>query len=360
MKKTVIIGGGMAGLALAIAMGKKGYRVVVCEREECVHGNGYGFLVHPDAMTVLEKIIGSNPHHFMPGRTIDRLLLKNSDDVVLEDLSLERWVCMKRCEVMQALVSQLPEGTIRYGRGFSHFIIHDDVVVAAAFTNGEVEYGNWFIGADGARSTVRKALFGSTAYTPVIVKEILGTILNRELFDRHPHMFTKYLSRNKGLAIGLIPCNDSELIWFLQFDVNLCKSSLDSQQSITEFCRSIVSEFPEEVAQLMACNSVVANYVWHTTDFEVLPKFSDRNVLLIGDAAHLALPFTSAGVTDALLDVDCFITLLDKGHDFDSICKNIYTERAPRVRNHILEGREIRHSFLLGSDKSFKLPLIQQ
>ena len=359
MKKTVIIGGGVAGLSLAIAMRKQGYDVIVCEREEHSHSNGHAFLIHPDAMTVLERVVETDPYHLMPGRKIDRLLLKNSDDQVLEDMQLDGWVCMKRCEAMHALASQLPEGVIQYGRVFSHFIIHDEVVVAAAFTNGEIEYGDWFIGADGARSAVRKAMFGPTNYTPVLVKEILGTINNKVLFDRHPSMFTKYLSRDKGLAIGFIPCNDEELIWFLQFDVKLCNNELDSPESITAFCKSIISEFPEEVAELMACESVVANYVWHTTDFEVLPSFSMRNVLLLGDAAHVALPFTSAGVTNALLDVDCFMQALAEEGTFGDICNRLYTLRAPQVKNHITIGREIRSSFLQGSDQCFKLPIIQ-
>ncbi len=359
MSKTVIIGGGIAGLSLAIALRKMGREAVVCEREQRSHSNGHAFLIHPDAMTVLEKVVETDPYHLMPGRDIDRLLLKNSDDDVLQDMPLDGWVCMKRCEAIHALASQLPEGTIKYGRAFSHFIIHDDVVVAAAFTNGEIEYGNIFIGADGVRSAVRKALFGPTDFTPVMVKEILGTINNKVLFDKHPHMFTKYLSRNKGLAIGFIPCNDEELIWFLQFDATLYKNPLSNPQEIADFCKSIVEEFPQEVKDLMACESVVANYVWHTTDFEVLPTFHNRNVLLIGDAAHVALPFTSAGVTNALLDVDCLVNLLAEESDFERVCKQLYKQRASSVQNHVKMGREIRASFLQGSDQSVKLPIIQ-
>jgi 2-polyprenyl-6-methoxyphenol hydroxylase-like FAD-dependent oxidoreductase len=359
MMKTVIIGGGMAGLSLAIAMRNAGYTAIVCEREEQSKNHGHAFLIHPDAMTVLEKVVETDPYHLMPGSTIDRLLLKNTDDVVLDDMALEGWVCMKRCEAMQALASQLPNEVIQYGRSFSHFIFENEKAVAAVFANGDVEYGDWFIGCDGARSAVRKALFGPTDYSPVLVKEILGTINNRELFDRHPHMFTKYLSRDKGLAIGFIPCNDAELIWFLQFDVNLCHSPLSTQEEIAAFCKEAVREFPEEVNQIMECKSAVANYVWNTTDFDILPAFHDQNVLLIGDAAHVALPFTSAGVTNALLDVDCFMQALSETKDFETICRMMHTTRSPHVKNHVSMGREIRASFLQGSDSSVKLPLIK-
>jgi 2-polyprenyl-6-methoxyphenol hydroxylase-like FAD-dependent oxidoreductase len=359
MSKTVIIGGGVAGLSLAIALRKKGLEVVVCEREERSHSNGHAFLIHPEAMRVLEGIVETDPYHLMPGRKIDQLFLKNSDDVLVQEVPLEGWICMKRCEAMAALANQLPDGVIQYGCQFSHFITQDDRVVAAAFKNGEVVQGDVFIGADGSRSAVRTALFGPTNYTPVLVKEILGTINNKALFDRHPNHFTKYLSTDKGLAIGFIPCNDNELIWFLQFDVSLCKGELNSADEIADFCKSILSQFPEEVQEIMECKSVVANYVWNTTDFDLLPTFHSRNVLLIGDAAHVALPFTSAGVTNALLDVDCLMSLSRDGEDLENAFGSFYQMRASHVNSHIEMGRQIRSSFLKGASVEVKLPLIR-
>jgi 2-polyprenyl-6-methoxyphenol hydroxylase-like FAD-dependent oxidoreductase len=359
MKKTVIIGGGVAGLSLAIALRRNGSDVVVCEREERSHSNGHAFLLHPEAMRIWESIVETDPYHLMPGRNIDELFLKNSDNKLVQHLPLEGWVCMKRCEAMHALAAQLPEDIIHYGCQFSHFIIHDDQVVAAAFKNGEVIYGDCFIGADGSRSAVRNALFGPTAFTPVLVKEILGTINNPTLFSRHPNHFTKYLSTDKGLAIGFIPCNDEELIWFMQFDVSLCPVELNSQEAIAAFCKGVLKDFPEEVREIMECKSVVANYVWNTTDFDLLPTFHRWNVLLIGDAAHVALPFTSAGVTNALLDVDCLISLWDEESNLEKVFHQFYQLRSRYVKGHIETGRQIRSSFLKGAAREVRLPLIQ-
>ena len=359
MKKTIIIGGGVAGLSLAIALRKKGREVMVCEREERTHSNGHAFLIHPEAMRVLNDIIETDPYHLMPGRKIDQLFLKNSDDELLDEVDLDGWICMKRCEAMAALASQLPEDVVRYGCQFSHFITQEDHVVAAAFKNGEIHYGDVFIGADGARSAVRSELFGPTNYTPVIVKEILGTIHNTALFERHPNHFTKYLSIDKGLAVGFIPCNDEELIWFMQFDVALQKSELDSPETIATFCKEVLKDFPSEVSEIMECNSVVANYIWNTTDFDMLPTFHRRNVLLIGDAAHLALPFTSAGVTNALLDVDCLMSLWDEEKEMEDMFRKFHMLRSPHIKGHVEMGRQIRASFLKGAGKEVRLPLIK-
>jgi 2-polyprenyl-6-methoxyphenol hydroxylase-like FAD-dependent oxidoreductase len=359
MSKTVIIGGGVAGLSLAIALRKMGREVVVCERENRNHTNGHAFLIHPEAMRVLEDIIETDPYHIMPGRKIDQLFLKNSENQLLQEVDLDGWICMKRCEAMGALASQLPDDVIRFGYQFSHFIRHDEKVIAASFKNGETIYGDVFIGADGSRSAVRSALFGPTNYTPVLVKEILGTIRNKSLFDRHPNHFTKYLSVDKGLAVGFIPCNDEELIWFLQFDVSLHPIEFASEDDIATFRKRILADFPDEVNEIMECKSVTANYVWNTTDFDLLPAFHSWNVLLIGDAAHLALPFTSAGVTNALLDVDCLINLWTDDVEYSDLFARFYAQRSAHIQGHVETGRLIRSSFLKGAAKEVRLPLIQ-
>ncbi len=359
MKKTVIIGGGVAGLSLAIALKRRAQDVVVCEREEKSHTNGHAFLIHPEAMRALEGIVEVDPYHLMPGRIIEELFLKNANNELLENVKLDGWICMKRCEAMNALSSQIQKGVIKYGCLFSHFLFEGEQIIAAVFQNGEVVYGDVFIGADGARSSVRKALFGPTEYTPVLVKEILGTINNPSLFNRHANHFTKYLSTDKGLAIGFIPCSDEELIWFLQVDVSLLNGPLDSPGAIASFCKSILIDFPEEVQEIMQCQSIMANYVWNTTDFDLLPSFHKQNVLLIGDAAHLALPFTSAGVTNALLDVDCLVDLLDTDLELNQVFEEFYNQRSPHIRGHIEAGRQIRSSFFKGSSTEVRLPLIQ-
>jgi 2-polyprenyl-6-methoxyphenol hydroxylase-like FAD-dependent oxidoreductase len=91
----------------------------------------------------------------------------------------------------------------------------------------------------------------------------------------------------------------------------------------------------------------------------MLPTFHKWNVLLIGDAAHVALPFTSAGVTNALLDVDCLVDLLQSDLSMEQVFHDFYKTRSLHVKGHIETGRQIRSSFLKGAGTEVKLPLIQ-
>ena len=93
-------------------------------------------------------------------------------------------------------------------------------------------------------------------------------------------------------------------------------------------------------------------------ELKLLPSFHKSNVVLLGDAAHLALPFTSAGVGNALLDAACFSHELLSGKDFENACTEFYKLRAPIVGGHVLNGRKIRESFMRGSREGVLVPLV--
>jgi len=47
---------------------------------------------------------------------------------------------------------------------------------AAVFQNGDIEYGDIFVGSDGANSVVRQSLFGNVPFSKITVKEIVGVV----------------------------------------------------------------------------------------------------------------------------------------------------------------------------------------
>jgi 2-polyprenyl-6-methoxyphenol hydroxylase-like FAD-dependent oxidoreductase len=57
--------------------------------------------------------------------------------------------------------------------------------------------------------------------------------------------------------------------------------------------------------------------------FWTASKFHEGNVVLIGDVAHLALPFTSAGTTNAILDAKALTEVLLKIGNSELALSNI-------------------------------------
>jgi 2-polyprenyl-6-methoxyphenol hydroxylase-like FAD-dependent oxidoreductase len=112
------------------------------------------------------------------------------------------------------------------------FLIFYTKICWRSFENGETEYGDIFIGADGSNSKVRESLFGKVNFTPVAVHEIVGISKTSHRRSRKS-CFQKYQSKIKGLAFGFIPASCNESVWFMQYDVKL--ASGDEGKALKRF-----------------------------------------------------------------------------------------------------------------------------
>lgn len=359
--KIVVIGGGIAGMSMGIQLYNQGINVVVCERDEHIPARGNAFLMHAEGLAVLETLVKGIKMTDLPGKLIDTFHLKRPDDTEVKYLKLEPWQCIKRCDIIDFLYKLFPKKSIRTGRIFSHFRYDNNKAIAAVFANGEEETGDIFIGADGAYSAVRQHLFGKTNFTPVVVKEIVGVLQHPSLVQKLGSTFNKYLSKEKGLSFGFIPTSNEELVWFIQFDVSLLQMNCTSHEAMRAFCLELLKDFPDVVHEIIRCNDFATSYIWNATDFDLLPSFHKENVVLIGDAAHLAVPFTSAGTTNALIDAKVLATWLTHTNDYNIAFKAYYQERAILVKEHTQLGRDIKEKFLhpvSEQEDDIKVPLI--
>jgi len=358
--KVVIIGGGIGGLAIGAFLYQKGVEIVINERSVHTPECGHAFLMHRDGLSVLNEL---NAGHkaTLPGETITRFTLKTPAGESIRETELDSWKCIKRGDLIAFLSSLLPRDVVKAGRCFSHFLHEGDRIAAAVFLNGETEYGDLFIGSDGGNSRVRESLFGAVRMTPVTVKEIVGIAASDHLAGRWPGMFMKFQHSGKGLAFGMIPTFKKEFVWFMQYDPSLGDLASAGAEEISRFCRSMLTDFPGVVADLLQANDFAKTYVWNTRDFDLLPAFHHRNVVLLGDAAHLALPFTSAGTTNALVDAKILSDCLEAQDDVEEAFRQYYQLRAGEVGQHIVLGRELKKAFLNPGYRAVgqaRLPLI--
>ena len=343
--KFVVIGGGIAGLAIGAYLQRKGKEVIVSEKQPVPIAQGHAFLLHDDAVSILREL-SLDHNRKMPGERISLFSLRRPDGREIRCEELRCWTCMKRSDLLEYMESLLHPSAMRRGRSFSHFIRQQGKVVAAVFTNGETEYGDIFIGCDGGKSRVREDLFGSLPPTTVMYKEIVGVTHNPELWQRHGHTFIKFQHDQYGLSFGMIPTGTNEFVWFMQYDP--CRGDVRDADpgSIRKFCKTSLKDFPAEVTGMLAGNDFNKTYVWNTRDFDLLPAFHQDNVVLLGDAAHQALPFSSTGTTDAIVGARTLSSALENSISIEAAFRQYYMQRAPVISEHIRMGRELRAAFL--------------
>ena len=113
--------------------------------------------------------------------------------------------------------------------------------------------------------------------------------------------------------------------------------------------------------QVVAANDFTTSFLWISERMDLLPSFSVGPVVLLGDAAHPLLAFTSQGANSALEDAACLSALLSRKLEerpIDDTLQRYYREREPRIRRYIADGDQLVEQFMrLEQDKNFQLPL---
>lgn len=360
--KVVIIGGGIAGLTLGILLRKRNIEAVINERLENIPVRGHSFLMHTDGLKLLRDL-DDDFKGTLPGSPVTAYTLFRPSGQEVKHQRLDSWKCMKRVELLNFLKNHFPPNHIKEGRDFSHFMYEGEKVVAAVFLNGEIEYGDIFVGADGANSRVRTLLFGDINLRPGPVKEIVGVVRSEKLGQENTSTFIKYQDATKGLAFGLIPTSANEFVWFMQYDARQTDLADSTPEELRMFCTSQLNHFPEQVRKVMSLNDFSTSYIWNTRDFDLLPTFHKNNVVLMGDAAHLSLPFTSAGTTNAIIDANIIAENLINYKCADAAFNEFYHLRAAEINSHIQLGRKLSDLFLnpvTQTDDKIPIPLISK
>lgn len=359
--KAVILGGGIAGLTLAARLKKLGgYDITIFERNEITKAKGHAFLIHPSAAALIDNIPGINKP-LESGITINQFNLLDTQKNPILSEALPSWLCMRRTDLLIYLQDVLNDINIVYNEQFSHFKGDDDRYHTAVFKSGREEAGDVFFGCDGVHSAVRHELFGEVDFSPVQVKEIVGVVTSEKIAREYKGKFTKFVHPTKSIAVGFIPCNENELVWYMQFDVSLQIEELDCPENIANHAFRLASEFPDCITELLQTNTFDKSYVWHSTDFNLLPSFHQKNAVLLGDAAHVALPFTSAGVANALTDSGIVATFLQRyNNNLEEAFSQYYHTRAEELSNHIKQGRLLQEEFLCKDQIKKMVPLIQE
>jgi salicylate hydroxylase len=164
-KKVLIIGGGIGGLAAAIALRKVGIAATVYESSNALREIGAGLTLWRNAVRAIEKLGLSNELAAIGMPMTEGGVRSWRGDVLSEtfvdrhDSSAVQATVVRRSELLAMLSAALDEGVVQLQAkcvGFKQ----DDVGVWAQFADGSEVFGDALIGADGIHSVVRSQLFG--------------------------------------------------------------------------------------------------------------------------------------------------------------------------------------------------------
>ncbi len=361
MKQHILLGGGIAGLTCAHQLIKAGKKVRLFEKNQMNHTQGHAFILMPNGMAALDKI-GLKEEVLRKSHSIRQFQLHHTDGTLIDYQKLNGAIGIRRGTLMKILIDSLPTDCIQFEKGFSHFNYKKSgAIEAAVFQDGTICSGDVFIGADGIWSKSRQEVVNDFTLSPVRIREIVSVVKAPHLVQQYKNSFLKVINKRGGMAVGMLPCDDQHLVWFVQYDSHhhdLLETTLEEQK---ERLFQLTRQWCDPIPELIHKTDLNKSYVWHTTDMPPISTYFKNNLALIGDAAHVLLTLTSQGVSCALEDAICLANLLiEKDHlPIEVAFEEYTTTRKTMADTYFQMGRTLKEQFLypMQTKKKMAVPL---
>jgi 2-polyprenyl-6-methoxyphenol hydroxylase-like FAD-dependent oxidoreductase len=349
-----IVGGGIAGLALAAALGTsaRGLGRTVLERRAATDPAGLGFLLLENGIEALSRIIPGFDGR-RTGHAVEGVALLDREGRLLARHALPAARCVERREMIGLLHgasigadirdSAAATGLVRDARGR---------VQAVTLEDGARVEGDLFFACDGANSRLRSILQPESRLSEASVLEIVSSVESAPLAAHLGTTFRKYHDPEGGLAAGLLATGPSRIVWFLQVDGRRWRPADRTGASLRAFATDRLAGWAPEVAAAIDATDFTRSHLWTTRDLAPLPRLAERNIALLGDAAHACLPFTSQGANGALVDAALLGELLREARTPEAAEAALARYCALRRPHHAhlhREGRRLHDRFLAPS-----------
>ncbi|MFF2131326.1 FAD-dependent oxidoreductase [Streptomyces olivochromogenes] len=348
MTEIIVIGGGIAGTATALALHKAGLDVTVYEAHPesaedigaflTLASNGMRALAQIDASAAVAEV--GFPLRAMSvldaaGTEVAQMPLGEAHDPLLT------YRCLRRGEFNAALQAEAARRGIGLRRGTRLASVENGRDgVTARFTDGSSATGDLLIGADGLNSTVRESIAPRTQ--PCFAGEsVFYGYADEAPLVAETGRFT--MVRGGAAAFGCAVSPGGETYWFARV-AGEPLSADDIAHGTPGHWRGLLLPLlrgdATPAADVVAA-TVDRIMVTNATEIPTGTTWRHGRTLIIGDAAHAASPATGQGASMALEDAVVLAKSLRDAPDTESALSLYEALRRPRVEHNITTSGKI-------------------
>jgi salicylate hydroxylase len=310
--RAVVVGGGLGGMAAAVALAQAGIDVQVHEQAQQLTEVGAGVSLAPNGLRMLERLgVGEGIGRVGARYASTQLLLSDGRPVRHEPhefVQPGRSVGVHRADLLALLAGQLAPGTVRTGHrcmGFSQ----DSGSARVGFADGSTATADVVIGADGMHSVLQG--FVVAPAEPVFS----GVVAYRGLvprLDEYPADALRiWTGESKHFLV--YPVRAGQLLNYVGFVPS--DTSVRESWSAPGDAAALAAHFAGWDPAIGAVIGAISGpggsgFRWGMYDRAPLARWSSGRLTLLGDAAHPMLPHLAQGVNQALEDAVALATLL--------------------------------------------------
>ena len=322
----LVIGGGVAGPATAVALRAIGAEVTICEARPAQDKDvGLWVMVAPNGLAALgalgleqaalrESLAGAaGPSGFAPMRRVGLYRL-------LREAAAARGA---RIEHDRKLVAADTA----------------DGVVTARFADGSTLTGDLLIGCDGIHSRTRSLIDPAAPATRYVPLLNLGGFTSGVDVPGEPAQL-HFVPSRKGF-FGYATSGTGEVWWFanLPWGAEPTRDELAAmdRDSLTERLADTFAEAPPFVAEVIRA-TYTDLYALPTHDLPTVPTWWRGNMVVLGDAAHATTPTSGQGSSMALEDAVVLAQCLRDRPDWPQAAARYEQLRRERVEDIVALG----------------------
>lgn len=347
----IISGGGVSGLATALALHQRGIKFDLYERSFEALTAGMGFVLVRQGTQALNQF-GLSLNDLSAGQALRRFILhKAHGEVKYTQILGDGTLGIRRKDLLSAMLRHLPGASVHFSEAIENYLQDKrGDFVAAELTSGKRLKADVFVAADGVRSVARQHVDANWQAHDARVFELVGMVRNNKLRQQLGQEFHKYQHPQGGLAFGMLPVDEQTLVWYLQFDKQRFAPPSNVPLEKHLFLQETVGKWAKPIPDILAQTNFDQVHLWRPINADPLQRFFHRNLALIGDAAHPLLPFTSQGVSSAVGDAECLGAALAQvaigNSTLDTALKFYSDTRYQACLPYVEQGRQLTDGFL--------------
>ncbi len=323
----IVVGGGLGGLTLALALGRNGRRVHILEQAPEISPIGYGIQLGPNVFKAFDRLGISQtvkaaadfPRSLiMPdaesGQTLSHVPLTTER---FHQRFSDPYIVIHRADIHNILLDacrRTPGIELTVNATAVEFHDLGDEGVRVICADGRSFEGAALIGADGLNSKVRNHVAGQTASRSV------GYVAHRTIIDMKdvpadlPHQDDVVLWAGPGYHVVHYPLRNRSIFNIVAVFKDPAPGHGDLRVTHEEDVRHVYAQAHPALKKLLSMMNLERR--WVLADRDPTRHWARGRVALLGDAVHPTLQSFAQGAGMAIEDAVCLADLLH-GMDYD-------------------------------------------